>query len=94
MFLLLPKKMSTKKKSRKKIAFCFKDYLKTLPEKDSELYLSENQALAGIILTSANDDEVISTARKFDADHGTDLFAQAVKFTIYCIACHRFDCTC
>ena len=82
------------KKKRKKIEHCLKDYLTTLSGAEKTLYREEIAPLAEIIRGADDDEEIIAQARDFDAEHGTEIMEQAVKLTIYCIACHKFNCTC
>lgn len=85
---------ATAKKKRKKIEYCFKDYLTTLSAADQKLYRKKTGPLEEIIYSASDDEEIVARAREFDAEHGTDIMGQAVKLTIYCIVCHEFDCTC
>ena len=82
------------KKKRKKIQFCFEDYCKTLPVEDKQNFLDIYSPLVRIIQSSESDEEILNKAKEFDSINNTDIFSQAVNFTIYCIACHRFDCIC
>lgn len=81
-------------KKRSKIKYCYRDYCKTLSEDEHARYLQQYQPLVEIIMSAADDDEVLGRVRAYDEKNGTDLFAEAVNFTIYCIACHRVDCVC
>ena len=82
------------KKKRNRIRYCFEDYLKTITASERERYEEEFKPLIALILASADDDEVMDRVRQYDTLHGTDLFAEVLKFKIYCIVCHRVDCIC
>jgi hypothetical protein len=56
--------------------------------------LLDNTALISIIFAGATDEKILSEAKKYDEENGTDLFSEVIKFRIYCIACHKFDCDC
>lgn len=79
---------------RDKIKFCLDDYLTTLSPEEHSNYLLDNTTLISIIHTGATDEKILSKAKKHDEDNGTDLFSEVIKYRIYCIACHKFDCTC
>jgi hypothetical protein len=81
-------------KKRKKIAFCFQDYCKTLTDAERAQYQESIRPLIDIIAESKYDDEIMQRARQYDAEHNTDLFGEAVNLKTYCVACHRVDCTC
>ena len=82
------------KKKRKKIEYCFEDFCKSVSEQDKRNFLDLYSPLVDIIYSSENDEEILSKAREYDAVNSTDIFSKAVNFTIYCLACHRFDCIC
>ncbi len=79
---------------RDKIKFCLDDYLTTLSQEDNSRYLLEQTALISIIHAGATDEKIMSEARKYDEENGTDLTSEVIRFRIYCIACHKFDCDC
>jgi len=81
-------------KKRKKIAFCFQDYCKTLTDAERAQYQESIRPLIDIIAESGDDDEIIQRAREHDAANNTDIFGEAVNLKTYCVACHRFDCNC
>jgi len=81
-------------RKRDKIKFCLDDYLTTLLQEEKSQYLLENTALISIIHAGATDEKILSEARKYDEENGTDLFSEVIKYRIYCIACHKFDCDC
>ncbi len=85
--------MSTKK-NRSKIKFCYEDYRKSVTAEEFDRFKEKFAPLVDIIMSAQHDAEVLERAKHFDADNGTDIFSEAVNFTIYCIACHRVDCTC
>ncbi len=81
-------------RKRDKIKFCLDDYLTTLSPEEISTYLLDNSALLSIIHTGATDEKILSEAKKYDEENGTDLFSEVITFRIYCIACHKFDCDC
>lgn len=81
-------------RKRDKIKFCLDDYLTILLQEEKSQYLLDNTALISIIHAGATDDKILSEAKKYDEENGTDLFSEVIKFRIYCIACHKFDCDC
>jgi hypothetical protein len=81
-------------RKRDKIKFCLDDYLATLLQDAESKYLLDNTALISIIHAGATDEKILSEAKKYDEENGTDLFSEVIKFRIYCIACHKFDCDC
>ena len=83
-----------KKKKRKKIRYCYEDYCKTVSDEERRLFDKKFKALIEIIYSSENDEEILARARDYDAGHNTDIFSEAINFTIYCLACHRVDCIC
>lgn len=50
--------------------------------------------LIDIISRAEDDKEVMNLAKVYDSQNGTDMFAEAVHLTVYCIACSKFDCDC
>jgi hypothetical protein len=84
----------TARKKRKKIAFCFQDYCKTLTDAERTQYQESIRPLIDIIAESEDDDEIMQRAREYDAANNTDIFGEAVNLKTYCMACHRVDCTC
>lgn len=81
-------------RKRDKIKFCLDDYLATLSKEERSQYLLENTAMISIIHTGASDEKIMSEASRYDEENGTDLFSEVIRFRIYCIACHKFDCDC
>jgi hypothetical protein len=81
-------------RKRDKIKFCLDDYLTTLLQEEKSQYLLDNTTLISIIHTGATDEKILSEAKKYDEENGTDFFSAVIKFRIYCIACHKFDCDC
>ncbi len=81
-------------RNRSKIKFCLDDFLTTLNQQEKSKYLLENTALISIIHAGADDAKIMSEAKKYDEENGTDLFAEVIRFRVYCIACHKFDCYC
>ncbi len=79
---------------RDKIKYCLDDYLATLPPEENSKYLLDNTALISIIHAGATDEKIMSEAKRFDENNGTDLFSEVIKFRIYCTACRKFDCDC
>lgn len=84
----------TAARKRKKIAFCYRDYCKTLSDAERGQYQKSIRPLIDIIAESADDDEIMQRAREYDATHNTDIFSAAVDLKTYCVACHRVDCIC
>ena len=81
-------------RKRDKIKFCLDDYLAHLPQEEKTKYLLENTALISIIHAGGSDEKIMSEARKYDEENGTDLFHDVIKYRVYCIACHKIDCDC
>jgi hypothetical protein len=81
-------------KKRKKIAFCYRDYCKTLADTERAQYQESIAPLIDIIAESEDDDEIMQRAREYDAVNNTDIFGEAVNLKTYCVACHRVDCIC
>ena len=86
--------MQQTKKKRKKIKYCFEDFCKTVSKEDKQKFHESYSPLVEIIYSAESDEEILLKAREYDRNNSTDIFSQAVNFTIYCLACHRFDCTC
>jgi len=82
------------KKKRKKIKYCYEDFCKTITDKEREEYGEKFRVLIEIIYSANNDEEIMARAREYDEKHNTDLFAEAVNFKVWCLACHRVDCIC
>ncbi len=81
-------------RSRNKIRYCYNDYLEHSDEEERERYQRLFAPLAAILETTEDDRQIIDQARRYDSEHGTEIFAEAVRLTAYCIACHKMDCDC
>lgn len=57
-------------------------------------YRKKYQGLISIIEETDGDRQIMAKAKEYDTEHGTEMFAEAVHLTIYCIACSKFDCDC
>lgn len=79
---------------RNKIKYSYDDYLKTLSAREAVALKERLAPLVAIIESAASDREIIEQAKIYDAEHGTDMFGEAVQFTVYCIACSKFACDC
>ncbi len=79
---------------RDKIRYCLDDYLTHLPEEKKSAYLLENTALITIVHAADSDEKIMSDAKKYDEENGTDIFSEVIKYRVYCIACHKIDCDC
>lgn len=79
---------------RNKIQYCYEDYVKTLPMEKVAAYNESLAPLIAIMKNAATDREILDQSKAYDAEHGTDVFGSAVHFTVYCIACSKFDCDC
>ena len=82
------------KKKRSKIRYCFEDYCKTITPEEKAQYRKQNAPFIDIVLSSADDDEIMQRVRAYDAEHQTEFLDEAIRFKIYCIACRRVDCIC
>ncbi|MFC1524530.1 hypothetical protein ACFL6N_07045 [Thermodesulfobacteriota bacterium] len=82
------------KKKRNKIGYCYKDFCRTLSDEERVNYQERIKPLVEIIYSSEEDTEIIARVREFDSANGTDLLSEAIRLTLYCLACHRVDCTC
>jgi hypothetical protein len=81
-------------RKRTKIRFCYEDYMKNCPVEERDGYQQRFAPLIEIIARAEDDREVMELAREYDQANGTELFAEAVHLTVYCIACSKFDCNC
>lgn len=81
-------------RKRDKIKYCLDDYLAHLSQADRSQYLIENTALISIIHSGDSDEKIMSEAKKYDEENGTELFNKVIKYRVYCIACHKIDCDC
>jgi hypothetical protein len=81
-------------RKRDKIRYCLDDYLAHLPKEERSDYLLNNTDMIAIIHTGESDEKIMSEARKYDEENGTDIFSEVIKYRIYCIACHKLDCDC
>lgn len=79
---------------RKKIQYCYEAYMAHLPQEEKDEYQRKYAPLVTIIMEGKGDKDVLARAKEHDAEAGTELFAEAVHLTVYCIACHEFDCSC
>ncbi|THB76770.1 MAG: hypothetical protein D6B25_08995 [Desulfobulbaceae bacterium] len=79
---------------RKKIEYCYNDYIKTMSEEEATVYKTRLAPLIEIMARSTSDHEIMNQAKAYDAEHGTDIFEAAVQLTVYCIACSKFACDC
>lgn len=79
---------------RDKIKFCLDDYLGALSQEEKTKYLLDKTTLISVIHAGATDEKILSEAKKYDEENGADLFSEVIKFRVYCIACHKFDCDC
>ena len=84
----------TMARKRDKIRFCLDDYLATLTADERSQFLLDNTDLLSIIYNGVSDEKIMSDARKYDEENGTDLFSEVIRFRVYCIACHKLDCDC
>lgn len=81
-------------RKRDKIKYCLDDYLAHLPKDERSQYLLDNTTLISIIHSGDSDEGIMSEARRYDEENGTDLFTDVIKYRVYCIACHKIDCDC
>ena len=81
-------------RKRDKIRYCLDDYLAHLPQERKAAYLIENTALVALIHAGESDEKIMSDAKKYDEENGTDIFSEVIKYRVYCIACHKIDCDC
>lgn len=63
-------------------------------EEEQARYQREFAPLIEIIHATEGDRQIMAAAKEYDAEHHTEMFAEAVHLTVYCIACHKFDCDC
>jgi hypothetical protein len=68
--------------------------MKTLSDDEKTDYQQKFMQLISIIAEAEDDKAVMAMAKEYDAEHGTEMFAEAVHLTVYCIACSKFDCDC
>lgn len=81
-------------RKRDKIRFCMDDYLATLSPEERSKFLLDNPDLIAIIYGGESDEQIMSKAKKHDEENETELFAEVIRFRMYCIACHKLDCDC
>lgn len=81
-------------RKRNKIQYCYEDYIKNISDGEKNQYLEKFGPLVDIINQADGDKEVMAMAKAYDAENGTEMFAEAVHLTVYCIACSKFDCDC
>lgn len=79
---------------RNKIKYCYEDYMNNCPPEEKESYQQKFAPLIDIIGKAGDDKEVMALAKKYDSERQTEMFAEAVHLTVYCIACSKFDCDC
>jgi len=81
-------------RKRTKIRYCYEDYMKNCSAAEQAEYQAQFAPLIDIISRAEDDKEVMDLAKSHDSKHGTEMFAEAVHLTVYCIACSKFDCDC
>ncbi len=81
-------------RKRTKIRYCYEDYMKTLSDEEITDYQQRFMPLINIIAEAEDDKAVMAMAKEYDTQHGSEIFAEAVHLTVYCIACSKFDCDC
>ncbi len=77
-----------------KIKFSYENYLTTLSESELNEYKERFAPLIAIINEVDGDPQIIARAKAYDAEHQTEIFAEAVNMKIYCIACQKVECDC
>jgi hypothetical protein len=68
--------------------------MKNISAEEKLKYQNLYNPLIDIISRAEDDKEVMAMAKEYDTAHGTEMFAEAVHLTVYCIACSKFDCDC
>lgn len=68
--------------------------MKTVTAEEKTRYQRQFAPLIAIISRAEDDREIMDMAKKYDSEHTTEMFAEAVHLTVYCIACSKFDCDC
>lgn len=81
-------------RKRNKIQYCYEDYMKNCSAEEKSAYQEQFAPLIEIIGRADGDKEVMAMAKEYDAENNTEMFAEAVHLTVYCIACSKFDCDC
>ncbi|SHO49044.1 hypothetical protein SAMN02745220_02646 [Desulfopila aestuarii DSM 18488] len=81
-------------RKRTKIRYCYEDYMNNSSAVEKAEYQEQFAPLIDIITRAEDDKEVMALAKAYDSEHGTEMFAEAVHLTVYCIACSKFDCDC
>lgn len=81
-------------RQRNKIQYCYEDYIKSISEHEKVEYQEKFGPLIDIISQADGDKAIMALAKTYDAENGTEMFAEAVHLTVYCIACSKFDCDC
>lgn len=81
-------------RKRNKIRYCYEDYLKNCSDQEGADYQQRFAPLIEIMAAAEDDREIMAKAKAYDSEHGTEMFAEAVHLTVYCIACGKFDCDC
>lgn len=81
-------------RKRNKISYCYHDYMKNVSAEEKSGYQQQFAPLIDIISRAEDDKEIMAMAKGHDSKNGTEMFAEAVRLTVYCIACSKFDCDC
>lgn len=81
-------------RKRNKIRYCYEDYIKNCTAEQKAGYRQQFAPLIEILSLAEDDREIMAMAKAYDSEHGTEMFAEAVHLTVYCIACGKFDCDC
>lgn len=68
--------------------------MKQVSAEEKAGYQQRFAPLIDIISRAEDDKEIMALAKQYDSDHTTEMFAEAVHLTVYCIACGKFDCDC
>ncbi len=82
------------RRRKDKIKFSFENFLTTLNESEQVDYLVRFAPLRAIMEEVDGDTEIMARAKAYDAEHGADIFAEAVNMKVYCIACQKVQCDC
>jgi hypothetical protein len=82
------------RRRKDKIKFSYENFLTTLTESEKIEYNGKYADFITIMQETETDTEIMAKAKVWDEENGTDVFSEAVKMKIYCIACQKVECDC
>ncbi len=82
------------RRRKDKIKYSYENYLTTLTESERQDYNTQYADFVAIMMETETDTEIMAKAKVSDEERGTDIFSEAVKMKVYCIACQKVECDC